>query len=201
MKKGQGPSPKLLADLFLSFAKISLFTVGGGPAMVPLVIDLATERRGWLSKEEMLDCVMISQSLPGGVVINMATYIGKRVGGVAGMLTATFGAVFPTAALAVLVGILLGNLGENVYALGAVHGAKAAATGLVLAAFIKMGRGVLNTPLQWAVTAAAIVAVIIFHVSVIWIIVAGGVFGWVLYKVRKVKDVNAGTGGEGGGAE
>ena len=178
---------KLLADLFFSFAKISLFTVGGGPAMIPLVVEMATERRGWLSKDEMLDCLTISQSLPGGIIVNMATYIGKRMRGTAGMLAAVFGVVFPTAALAVTVGVLLGNFGDNLYVTGALHGAKAAAVGLVLAAFIKLGAANLKTGVAWAIAAGAMAAIIVFHVSAILVIVAGGVLGLVLSKhiVRK----------------
>ena len=185
MGKGLRASPKLLADLFFSFVKISLFTVGGGPAMIPLVVDLATEKRGWLSESEMMDCLTIAQSLPGGIIVNMATYIGKRVGGIPGMIVAAIGVTFPTAALAVIVGVTLGNLWDSVYVTGAVHGAKAAAAGLVLATFIKMGGSVLKTPAKWAVTAAAMAAVLIFHISVIWVIIAGGLSGWIIYRARR----------------
>ena len=176
--------PKLLADLFFSFAKISLFTVGGGPAMIPLVVDLGTNKRGWLSEEEMMDCLTISQSLPGGIIINMASYIGKKLCGTAGMLFAAFGAVIPSAVLAVVVAVFLGHLGDNVYATGAILGAKAAAVGLVLAAFIKLGAAANKTILAWVMTFAAMAAIIVFHVLVIWVIIAGGVIGWLAFKKK-----------------
>jgi len=178
-------SAKLLADLFFSFARISLFTVGGGPAMIPLVIDMATARRDWISKEEMMDCLTISQSLPGGIIINMAAYIGRRLCGTIGMLVAAFGVVIPTAALAVVVGLLLGSLGDNVYAFGAVHGAKAAAVGLVLATFIKLGASVFKSRILWAVAALAMAAIVVFHISAIWVILAGGVLGAILALKRR----------------
>ena len=176
---------RAIADLFFSFAKISLFTVGGGPAMIPFVVDLATEKRGWLSKEEMLDCLTICQALPGGVIINMAAYIGRRLGGTPAMLAAAFGAIFPTAAVAVIVGLVLGGFGDNVYAAGAVQGAKAGAVGLVFAAFFKLGGTAIKKPLGWAIAAAAMAAILIFHVSAIWAIIAGGVFGWLSYLFRR----------------
>ena len=185
MKKEPAASHRLIAELFLSFARISLFTVGGGPAMIPLVIDMATERKGWFSKEEMMECLTISQSLPGGVIINMATYIGRRLCGTAGMLAATFGAIFPSAVLAVIVGVFLGSFGENVYAIGAIQGAKAAAAGLVLATFFKFGAANLKSRLSWVIAALALIAIIVFHVSVIFVIVAGGLFGWILYQKKK----------------
>ena len=182
MTKGRLPPLKLLVDLFFSFAKISLFTVGGGPAMIPLTIDLATKRRSWLSQEEMLDCVTIAQSLPGGVIVNIATYVGKRTGGIAGMLAAVVGVVFPTATLAVVVGLLLGNLGDNIYAAGAVQGAKAAAVALVVSACVKLGGNALKKPLHYALALGALVAILVLHVSAIWTIVAGGLVGWLMSR-------------------
>jgi len=177
--------PKLLADLFFSFARISLFTVGGGPAMIPLVVDLATERRQWLSKDEMMDCLSIAQSLPGGIIVNMASYIGRRLCGTAGMLFAAFGVVLPTAALAVLVGILLGHFGENAYATGAILGAKAGAVGLVLATFFKLGSQTNKGRLSWVIAVCAMAAVLIFHISPIWVIIAGGFLGWIMSRLKR----------------
>ena len=183
MKRQNDKTPRLLADLFFSFAKISLLTVGGGPAMIPLVVDLATERRGWLTKEEMMDCLTIAQSLPGGVIVNMATYIGRRLCGTIGMLIAAFGVVFPSAVLAVIVGVLLGNLGDNMYVTGALTGAKAAAAGLVLATFFKLGAANLRSGLSWIIALCAMAAIVIFHVSAIFVIIAGGLLGLILAKV------------------
>jgi len=188
MKKQKEISPKLLADLFFSFAKISLFTVGGGPAMIPLVVDLATEKRGWLSKEEMMDCLTIAQSLPGGIIVNMATYIGRRLCGTAGMLIAAFGVVFPTAVLAVIVGVLLGNFSDNLYVTGALTGAKAGAAGLVLATFFKLGTANLKSSLPWVIAICAMAAIIIFHVSAIFVIIAGGILGLLMAKRKERRD-------------
>ena len=174
-------------DLFFSFAKISLFTVGGGVAMIPLVMELATEKKGWLSKEDMMECLVVCQSLPGAIIVNMASYIGRRLLGTGGMIVAALGAVAPTAVLAVIVGIFIGNLGDNIYATGAVQGAKAAAMGLVLATFIKLGRNTFGKPVYWAIAFATIVAVAILHVSAIWLIVAGGVIGWIVYMANRKK--------------
>jgi len=173
---------KLLADLFFSFAGISLFTVGGGPAMIPLVIDLASVRRNWLSKDDMMECLTVCQSLPGGVIMNMSAYIGRRLCGLPGMLWAVLGAILPTATLAILVGILLGALGENTYALGAIQGAKAAAAGLVFVSFVRLGKGAFQKPVLWVAAFAAMAVIVVLHVSVIWVIIAGGFVGWVVYQ-------------------
>ena len=71
-------------DLFLTFAKIGLFTFGGGYAMLPLIEREAVENKGWITGTELLDVVAIAESTPGPIAINAATYIGKKVGGVTG---------------------------------------------------------------------------------------------------------------------
>ena len=154
-------------------------------AMIPLVMDLAVKRKGWFSEEEMLECLTICQSLPGGIIVNMGSYIGKRLCGTLGMLMAAFGAVFPTATLAVIVGVFLGGLNDNVYALGAMQGAKAAAVAIVIVTFFRLGFKTLNKPLQWIVAVITIVLIIILHVSPIWLILAGAGLGLLIYQVQR----------------
>ena len=153
--------------------------------MIPLVMELATERRRWLSKEEMIECLTVCQSLPGGIIVNMASYIGRRLLGTKGMIISAFGVVAPTAALAVVVGLFLGNLGDNVFALGAVQGAKAAAVGLVLATFIKLGRDTFKSPVFWIIAIAVVAVIILLHISAIWVIIAGGFAGWIIHMLSR----------------
>ena len=87
--------PKSL-DLFLTFARIGLFTFGGGYAMIPLIQREAAERKGWIAAEELLDVVAIAESTPGPIAINCATFIGRKVDGIRGALCATLGVVLPS---------------------------------------------------------------------------------------------------------
>ena len=80
-------------ELFLTFAKIGLFTFGGGYAMIPLIQKEAGERRHWITEEELLEIVAIAESTPGPIAINAATFIGSRMGGFFGALSATFGSI------------------------------------------------------------------------------------------------------------
>ncbi|MDR1571089.1 MAG: chromate transporter, partial [Clostridiales Family XIII bacterium] len=112
-----------LWDLFSSFFVISLVTVGGGAAMIPLVVDFAVERKKWLSEEGMVDCLAVCQSLPGAIIINIATYIGKKTGGLAGALAAALGSVAPAFATIMLVMLFIDRLGGNSHLAGALDGA------------------------------------------------------------------------------
>lgn len=82
-------------DLFFIFCRVSLFTLGGGLAMLPLIEKEITEGRKWLDKEEFLDVVGISQSMPGVMILNVATTVGYKIAGVKGAIWAAFGTVVP----------------------------------------------------------------------------------------------------------
>ena len=85
----------LYLQLFLSFFKIGLFGFGGGLAILSL-IEMEVEQYGWMSSQEFVDIVAVSQVTPGPIGINCATYVGYTVGGIAGSVLATFAIVLPS---------------------------------------------------------------------------------------------------------
>ena len=84
-----------LIELFLTFLKIGAFTFGGGYAMIAM-IQAEAERHGRLTQEELVDFVALSESTPGPLAVNMATFVGLRTGGVFGAAIATVGIVLPS---------------------------------------------------------------------------------------------------------
>ena len=87
---------KELLSLFLTFAKIGAFMFGGGYAMLPLLERELIERKGWVTREEILDYFAISQCTPGVIAVNTATFVGHKRRGVAGGIFATLGSDLPT---------------------------------------------------------------------------------------------------------
>ena len=83
-------------ELFLSFAKIGLFTFGGGYAMIALIEDECVEKKKWITQDEMMDITVIAESTPGPIAINCATFTGYRQAGLSGALAATLGMVMPS---------------------------------------------------------------------------------------------------------
>ena len=90
---------KLLIELFLSFFKIGLLTFGGGYAMIPIIQREVVEKRKWLSGNDILDILAISESTPGPIAVNAATYVGYRVMGVLGSIVATLALAIPSFAI------------------------------------------------------------------------------------------------------
>lgn len=104
----------ILLKLFWEFLKIGLFSVGGGMATLPFLYDLA-DSTGWYTYSQLADMLAVSESTPGPVGINMATYVGYTVGGFAGAVTATVGIVLPGVILVLIIVSVLDKFRGNRY--------------------------------------------------------------------------------------
>ena len=117
--------------LFWEFFKIGLFTFGGGYAMIPLIKD-AVISNSWITEEAFTNFIGVCESTPGPVAVNMATYIGKEVGGVFGSVCATFGVVLPSFIIILLVATILSKIITNKYLKRFIEGLKPVIMALIL---------------------------------------------------------------------
>ena len=95
-----------MLDLFLVFIKIGCFAFGGGYAVIPLISKYVVEENAWISTKEFIDLISISQMTPGPIAINSATFVGQKVMGILGSITATTGFVLPQFILMMIFGYL-----------------------------------------------------------------------------------------------
>ena len=119
-------------ELFWEFFKIGLFTFGGGYAMIPLLKD-AVLGHNWLSEEMFYDFIGVTESTPGPIAVNMATYVGSTQAGIPGALLATFGVVLPSYIIILLVASILKKFLKNVYVQRFLEGLKPVVLGFILA--------------------------------------------------------------------
>lgn len=187
-------------SLFWEFLKIGLFTIGGGMAMIPQLQHVVVKEKGWLEEDEMIDCIAISQALPGIIAINAATYIGMKVKGFRGALSATLGVITPSFVIIILVVTVLDSIGNNSYIQGAFTGVKAAVCGLILVTVIKMGKKILRSVFDWILAVLAFIAIIVFGINAIWAILVGAVLG-VIYTAVKLRGEKKRPLDEGSGSE
>ncbi len=124
-------------QLFWEFLKIGTFAVGGGMATLPFLQRLS-EATGWYSQAFITDMIAISESTPGPIGINMATYVGYNVAGVLGGIVATMGEVLPAVIIVTLVSKSLERFRGNKLADDAFYGLRPAVTGLIAAAGISV---------------------------------------------------------------
>ena len=98
---------KELADLFVTFAKMGLFTFGGGYAMLPLLEREVVDNKKWATKEEIMDYYAVGQCTPGIIAVNVSTFVGYYQKGIAGGIIATLGVVFPSIVIILLIASLI----------------------------------------------------------------------------------------------
>ena len=130
----------VLLDLFLTFAKIGLFTFGGGYALVSMIENTCVERKAWLTHDEMMTVTVIAESTPGPIAINCATYVGYRQKGMVGAIVATIGMVLPSFVIILLVSMVFDNFLEITWIASAFKGIRIAVGIIILDAGIKMVR-------------------------------------------------------------
>lgn len=119
--------------LFMEFFKIGLFAVGGGPATIPFLMDL-TEKYDWYTKEDVINMLAVSESTPGPIGINMATYAGFQAAGFLGGIVATLSLVLPSLIVVVLIAKLLDNFSKNPFVKSAFATIRPLVTGLIACA-------------------------------------------------------------------
>ena len=127
----------ILLKLFYEFLKIGLFAVGGGMATIPFLQDLATTT-GWYSQDLISRMIAISESTPGPIGINMATYVGYNVAGIYGGIVATLGEIIPSIIIVIIVSKSLDKFANNKYIDYCFYGLRAAATGLIASAALSV---------------------------------------------------------------
>ena len=127
-----------LMDLFLTFAKIGLFTFGGGYAMIAMIENLCVEVKKWITHDEMMNITVIAESTPGPIAINCATFTGYKKAGFIGALVATLGMIVPSFMVIYLISMFLDNFLELTIIANAFKGIKIAVGILILDAAITM---------------------------------------------------------------
>ncbi len=127
----------ILLNLFWEFFKTGLFAVGGGPATLPFLQKMGL-KTGWFTMNELANMVAVSESTPGPIGVNMATYVGYTTAGIPGGIIATLGLITPSVIIILIVAMLLRSFRNNFYVNSAFYGLRAASSGLIAAALWTM---------------------------------------------------------------
>lgn len=119
-----------LLRLYFEFFKTGLFAIGGGMATLPFLKEIG-ETTGWYTYSDLLNMLAVSESTPGPIGINMATYVGYTVAGIPGVLAATIGEVTPSVIVILIIAAVLKNFRDNRYVNRAFYGLRPASSGLI----------------------------------------------------------------------
>lgn len=143
----------ILVQLFIEFFKTGLFAIGGGMATIPFLSDMAT-KTGWFTQAQLTDMIAISESTPGPIGINMATYVGFTTAGIPGSVIATLGLITPSIIVILIIAGFLKAFKDNKYVQSAFYGLRPASTGLIAAAGLSVVMIVLVNQAKYAETGA-----------------------------------------------
>ena len=123
--------------LFLTFLEIGAVSFGGGYGMIALMRE-KTLGYGWLTEEQFLNIIAVSESTPGPIAVNIATFVGATQGGLLGALCATLGVILPSFIIIIIIAALISNLLKYAGVKSVVNGMKPAVTGIIFATAITM---------------------------------------------------------------
>ena len=167
-------------ELFLVFFKIGAFTFGGGYAMLPLIQEEVLNN-GWLELEKIINFIAVSESTPGPIMVNLATYIGSAKAGFLGAAVATFAVVLPAFLVIILITAILKNAIKNQYVQAVLRGLKPCVTGIVLATGCYM-------VLHNCVTDVTKLSVSI-RATILTIVLFGVKFGYQYFEKKKLSPI------------
>ena len=195
----------ILLDLFVNFFQIGLFTIGGGYAMIPLITDSVISR-GWATHEQLIDWIVVGESLPGAFAINIANFVGTSQYGLIGAAIAVLGLITPSFIIILVIAKFLTHFMEYKGVNAALGGLTPAALGLILAAVFSIGAAAFNIDIEAFGTdfyrhinwVGIIIFAIIFALSRIKklkfnsykIIIASAMLGMIFYTAIDLFNIN-----------
>ena len=182
MKKG------IIADLFTTFAKIGLFTFGGGYAMIALIENECVEKKGWITTDDLSTVTAIAESTPGPIAINCATFTGYMQAGFAGAVSATLGMITPSFLIIYLISMFFDNFLEITFIASAFKGIKIAVGILIFHAAVNMIKKMKKKlrPRLFMITAfSAMMVINIFAVrfSTIWLLIIAAFTNVLIFRL------------------
>ena len=180
----------MLLQLFLAFAKIGLFTFGGGYAMISLIENACVEKKQWITHDEMMNITVIAESTPGPIAINCATYVGYKQKGFVGALAATAGMILPSFCIIFAISRFLDHFLEITWIAHAFQGIKIAVGILILDAAIKMLQKMQKKPMPRVImlcgfTAMLLINIFSVRISSIILMLTAGLISLIIFMVKK----------------
>ena len=189
----------ILLDLFLTFAKVGLFTFGGGYAMIALIENTCVEKKRWITHDEMMNITVVAESTPGPIAINCATYVGYKQKGFVGALIATIGMTLPSFFIIFAISKFLNHFLEITWIAHAFQGIKIAVGILILDAALKMLQKMQKKPMPRVFILCAFASMLLINIfsvriSSIILILAAGLISLIIFMIKKpAAKVGAGT--------
>lgn len=172
-------------ESFGIFFKIGTFTMGGGYAMVPLIENEIVDKRKWITKDEYIDLLAISQSAPGIFAVNIAIFIGYKLRGVKGSIVTALGTVLPSFLIILAIAIFFHSFQHNPIVERIFKGIRPAVVALIAAPTFSMARSAKVNRKTIIIPIASALLIWQLGISPIYIIILAGVGGYIYGRLNK----------------
>lgn len=174
-----------MLELFVTFARIGLFTIGGGYAMIPLIRQTVVEDKQWATEEEMMDLIAVAQSCPGVFAINISIFIGYRMKRLPGAIMCALGAALPSFLIILAIAMFFRQFRDNPVVDSIFRGIRPAVVALIASPVFSMARTAkLNRYNLWVPVAAAL-AIWLLGFSPVYIILIAAIGGYTYGQLIK----------------
>ena len=182
----------ILLELFFTFAKIGLFTFGGGYAMISFIENQCVERKKWISSDEMMNMTVIAESTPGPIAINCSTFAGYKRAGIPGAFAATLGMVMPSFLVIYFISMYLDNFLELTIIANAFKGIKIGVGFLILNAGITMLKKMPKKKLSKVIMICSCITMLCINffawkISSISLMVVAAIASLVLFNIQEIQ--------------
>ena len=174
---------KVFIDLFLIFAKIGLFTFGGGYAMLPMIQKEVIEKYKWATEDEIMEYYAIGQCTPGIIAVNTATFVGYYQKGILGGIVATLGVVSPSFIIITLIAALISNFMEIEIVQHALKGINVAVCVLMFTAIQNLWKKSIKNIGSFTIFAVALGLALFTDLSTVYLVILAAVLGVIFCKV------------------
>jgi chromate transporter len=173
-----------LIDLFYTFFKISTFAVGGGPSMLPMIEQYAVHDKKWITEEEYIDMVALAQSIPGPIAVDTSAYVGYKVAGIAGSISAVIGSTLSAFIALLVVAIYFSNINQNKGVEAVFTGIRPAIVALLAVPAFRMAKSLKISGKTLVIPLVTVVLVSFLNVSAVYIIILSALGGIVYGNVK-----------------
>ena len=173
--------------IFTCFAKIGAFTIGGGYAMIPIIQRDVVEKNKWISEEDFLDVLAISQSAPGILAVNISIFLGYRLRGTRGSIVATLGSALPSFLIILLIAMFFAGYQDNPTVVSIFKGIRPVVVSLIAVPMINMAKKAKLNIYTGMLAAATALLIVFLKVSPLYILLVTGVIFTTVTTWRKRK--------------
>jgi len=174
----------VIAELFKTFFRIGLFTLGGGYAMIPMIEEEVVNRHQWVERQELLDIIAIAQSCPGVFAVNTSIFVGYKMRGKAGAVAACAGTALPSFVIILAIAIFFRAFQDNAAIAAMFRGVRPAVVALIAVPTFRMAQSArIGWTNAWIPVASAL-AIWLLGVSPIYIIIVAGVAGYTYGRLK-----------------